>query len=156
LFPFAVSWLTPLPSVQHMMIRKNFGCTHFIIGRDMAGSKSSITGDDFYGAYDAQDFAKKHGPELGMTPVPSLNLVYTEEKDYVTAEQAKEEGLNEKKLSGTKFRQARLPAALILPSIPPHLTHQLTHSFTLCHLLILTPSSSIPFDPCLLPHTCVA
>lgn len=37
-----------------MMIRKNFGCTHFIIGRDMAGSKSSVTGDDFYGAYDAQ------------------------------------------------------------------------------------------------------
>lgn len=38
-----------------MMIRKNFGCTHFIIGRDMAGSKSCITGDDFYGAYDAQE-----------------------------------------------------------------------------------------------------
>lgn len=37
------------------MIRKNFGCTHFIIGRDMAGSKSSVTGDDFYGAYDAQE-----------------------------------------------------------------------------------------------------
>ena len=30
------------------------GCTHFIIGRDMAGCKSSITGQDFYGAYDAQ------------------------------------------------------------------------------------------------------
>lgn len=41
--------------MQHMMIRKNFGCTHFIIGRDMAGSKSSVTGDDFYGAYDAQE-----------------------------------------------------------------------------------------------------
>jgi sulfate adenylyltransferase len=90
---------------QHMMIRKNFGCTHFIIGRDMAGSKSSVTSDDFYGAYDAQDFAKKHGPELGMVPVPSLNLVYTEEKGYVTAEQAKADGLQEKKLSGTKFRQ---------------------------------------------------
>lgn len=38
-----------------MMIRKNFGCTHFIIGRDMAGSKSCVTGDDFYGAYDAQE-----------------------------------------------------------------------------------------------------
>jgi len=88
-----------------MMIRKNFGCTHFIIGRDMAGSKSSITGDDFYGAYEAQDFAKTHGPELGVMPVPSLNLVYTEEKDYVTAEEAKAEGLAEKKLSGTKFRQ---------------------------------------------------
>lgn len=30
------------------------GCTHFIVGRDMAGSKSSITGEDFYGMYDAQ------------------------------------------------------------------------------------------------------
>jgi ATP sulfurylase len=41
----------PREAIQHMMIRKNFGCTHFIIGRDMAGSKSSVTGDDFYGAY---------------------------------------------------------------------------------------------------------
>ena len=87
------------------MIRKNYGCTHFIIGRDMAGSKSSVTGDDFYGAYDAQDFAKENAPELGMQTVPSLNLVYTEEADYVTAEEAKTKGYTEKKLSGTKFRQ---------------------------------------------------
>jgi len=103
--PYSMHMAGPREAIQHMMIRKNFGCTHFIIGRDMAGSKSSITGDDFYGPYDAQDFAKKHGPELGMTPVPSLNLVYTEEKDYVTAEQAKEENLSEKKLSGTAFRK---------------------------------------------------
>ena len=45
-------------AIQHMIIRKNYGCTHFIIGRDMAGSKSSIDGEDFYGAYDAQDLAK--------------------------------------------------------------------------------------------------
>ena len=32
----------------------------------MAGSKSSISGQDFYGAYDAQEMANKHGPELGM------------------------------------------------------------------------------------------
>lgn len=37
-----------------MIIRKNYGCTHFIIGRDMAGSKSCLDGEDFYGAYDAQ------------------------------------------------------------------------------------------------------
>jgi len=103
--PYSMHMAGPREAIQHMMIRKNFGCTHFIIGRDMAGSKSSVTGDDFYGAYDAQDFAKKHGPELGMVPVPSLNLVYTEEKDYVTAEQAKAEGLKEKKLSGTAFRK---------------------------------------------------
>lgn len=50
--------LTFEQAMQHMMIRKNFGCTHFIIGRDMAGSKSSVTGDDFYGAYDAQEVSR--------------------------------------------------------------------------------------------------
>jgi sulfate adenylyltransferase len=103
--PYSMHMAGPREAIQHMMIRKNFGCTHFIIGRDMAGSKSSITGEDFYGAYDAQDFAKLHGPELQVTPVPSLNLVYTEGKGYVTAEQAKAEGLKELKISGTKFRQ---------------------------------------------------
>ena len=88
-----------------MIIRKNFGCTHFIVGRDMAGSKSSITGEDYYGAFDAQDLAKAKSEELGVTPVPSLNLVYTEEEGYVTDVQAKEAGLEIMKLSGTKFRQ---------------------------------------------------
>lgn len=103
--PYSMHMAGPREAIQHMMIRKNYGCTHFIIGRDMAGSKSSVTGDDFYGAYDAQDFAKENAPELGMQTVPSLNLVYTEEDDYVTAEEAKTKGLTEKKLSGTKFRQ---------------------------------------------------
>lgn len=103
--PYSMHMAGPREAIQHMMIRKNFGCTHFIIGRDMAGSKSSVTGEDFYGAYDAQDFAKEIGPKIGVTPVPSLNLVYTEEEGYVTADEAKERGLHEKKLSGTKFRQ---------------------------------------------------
>ena len=46
----------------------------------MAGCKSSLTGEDFYGPYDAQDFAKQHAAELGMQTVPSLNVVFTEEK----------------------------------------------------------------------------
>ncbi len=54
------------------------GCTHFIIGRDMAGSKSSVTGEDFYGAYEAQEVAQKHAMELNMQTVPSLNITYTE------------------------------------------------------------------------------
>ena len=103
--PYSMHMAGPREAIQHMIIRKNFGCTHFIIGRDMAGSKSSVTGEDFYGAYDAQDFAKENSKRLGVTPVPSLNLVYTEEEGYVTADDAKEKGLHEKKLSGTKFRQ---------------------------------------------------
>merc|ERR1712228_928086 len=71
----------------------------------MAGPREAVTGDYFYGAYEAQDFAKANAEKLGMQTVPSLNLVYTEEKGYVTADEAKEQELHEKKLSGTKFRQ---------------------------------------------------
>ena len=103
--PYSMHMAGPREAIQHMIIRKNFGCTHFIIGRDMAGSKSSVTGEDFYGAYDAQDCAKENAAKLGVTPVPSLNLVYTEEEGYTTADYAEEKGLSQKKLSGTKFRQ---------------------------------------------------
>jgi sulfate adenylyltransferase len=103
--PYSMHMAGPREAIQHMIIRKNFGCTHFIIGRDMAGSKSSVTGDDFYGAYDAQDFAIANSGRLQVTPVPSLNLVFTEEEGYTTAEAAKEMGLHVKNLSGTKFRQ---------------------------------------------------
>ena len=70
--PYSMHMAGPREAIQHMIIRKNYGCTHFIIGRDMAGCKSSLTGDDFYGAYDAQEFAKSHAAELGMKTVPSL------------------------------------------------------------------------------------
>jgi len=103
--PYSMHMAGPREALQHMIIRKNYGCTHFIIGRDMAGCKSSLTGDDFYGPYEAQDFAREMAPELGMETVPSLNLVYTEEEGYVTAEHAEARGLHVRKLSGTQFRQ---------------------------------------------------
>jgi sulfate adenylyltransferase len=103
--PYSMHMAGPREALQHMIIRKNYGCTHFIIGRDMAGCKSSLTGDDFYGPYQAQDFARECAPELGMETVPSLNLVYTEEEGYVTAEHAEARGLHVRKLSGTQFRQ---------------------------------------------------
>ncbi|GMH83415.1 hypothetical protein TrVE_jg1035 [Triparma verrucosa] len=104
--PYSMHMAGPREAIQHSMIRKNFGCTAFIIGRDMAGSKSSVTGDDFYGAYDAQDLLKEKSAELGVKAVPSLNLVYTEEEGYVTADEAEAKGLTKKTLSGTKFRKA--------------------------------------------------
>ena len=103
--PYSMHMAGPREALQHMIIRKNYGCSHFIIGRDMAGCKSSLTGDDFYGPYEAQDFARDRAAELGMETVPSLNLVYTEEEGYVTAEHAEARGLHVRKLSGTQFRQ---------------------------------------------------
>ena len=103
--PYSMHMAGPREALQHMIIRKNYGCTHFIIGRDMAGCKSSVSGADFYGPYQAQDFARDNASELGMETVPSLNLVYTEEEGYVTAEHAEARGLHVKKLSGTQFRK---------------------------------------------------
>jgi len=103
--PYSMHMAGPREAIQHMIIRKNFGCTHFIIGRDMAGSKSSITGEDFYGAYDAQIFAISNKEKIGVIPLPSLNLVYTEEAGYITAEEAHTQKYKVRKLSGTKFRE---------------------------------------------------
>jgi sulfate adenylyltransferase len=103
--PYAMHMAGPREALQHMISRRNYGCTHFIIGRDMAGCKSSLSGDDFYGPYDAQNFAQECAVELAMETVPSLNLVFTEEEGYVTAEHAEARGLHVKKLSGTQFRK---------------------------------------------------
>lgn len=67
-FSFCRPSLSCEQAMQHMLIRKNFGCTHFIIGRDMAGSKSSVTGDDFYGAYDAQEVSQPGRSWLQTVP----------------------------------------------------------------------------------------
>jgi len=103
--PYSMHMAGPREALQHMIIRRNYGCTHFIIGRDMAGCKSSSTGEDFYGPYDAQNFANKCADELMMQTVPSKNLVYTKEKGYITAEEAKESNYEIMKLSGTEFRK---------------------------------------------------
>lgn len=104
--PYAMHMAGPREALQHMIIRRNYGCTRFIIGRDMAGCKSSITSEDFYGAYDAQEFAQKyeHAP-LSIALVPSLNIVYTETDGFVTADVAAAKGLKKLSLSGTKFRK---------------------------------------------------
>jgi len=104
--PYSMKMAGPREAIQHMIIRKNFGATHFIIGRDMAGTKSTITGDDFYGPYDAQEMGKKHSEELGVTVTHYENMVYVgPEEGYIQESLAKSRGLKVVKLSGTEFRR---------------------------------------------------
>jgi len=113
--PYSMKMAGPREAIQHMIIRKNFGATHFIIGRDMAGTKSTITGDDFYGAYDAQDIGKKFSAELGVTVTHYENMVYVgEDEGYVEESVAKKAGQKAVKLSGTEFRR-RLRAGEEVP-----------------------------------------
>ena len=54
-----------MDGVRHAIIRKNFGVTDFIVGRDHAGPGKNSQGKDFYGPYDAQDLVTKYRDELG-------------------------------------------------------------------------------------------
>jgi len=113
--PYSMKMAGPREAIQHMIIRKNYGATHFIIGRDMAGTKSTITGDDFYGPYDAQETGKKFSSELGVTVTHYENMVYVgPEEGYVQESVAKAKGYKVAKLSGTEFRR-RLRAGEEIP-----------------------------------------
>jgi len=108
--PYSMKMAGPREAIQHMIIRKNFGATHFIIGRDMAGTKSTLTSEDFYGAFEAQEMGKKHAAELAMTVVDYPNMVYVgeehgNERGYASDKDAKARGIKVQKLSGTEFRK---------------------------------------------------
>lgn len=120
--PFSMRMAGPREALQHAIIRKNYGVTHFLVGRDMAGTKSTLTEEDFYGAYDAQDALEAAATELGMTIVKSEAVVFTEEEGYVPASEAKERGLKASKLSGTEFRRMlrageEIPSWFAFPSV---------------------------------------
>ncbi|MHC4759586.1 MAG: sulfate adenylyltransferase, partial [Planctomycetota bacterium] len=81
LLPLAMRMGGPREAVLHAIIRKNHGCTHFIVGRDHAGPGKDSSGEWFYGPYDAQELFKKHEEELGIKMVPFKMMVYLAEED---------------------------------------------------------------------------
>ena len=111
--PFNMRMAGPKEAIQHMIIRKNFGATHFIVGRDMAGTKSSRTSEDFYGPFDAQASARAVAAELAMEVVTYEDVVHTPQ-GFMPGSEAKAKKLSVNKLSGTEFRK-RLRAGEAIP-----------------------------------------
>jgi sulfate adenylyltransferase len=105
----------PREAVWHAIIRKNYGCSHLIVGRDHAGPGKDSQGEDFYGPYDAQEMVARYQDELGIRMVPFQEMVYVQEKaEYIPANEVRPEEtvLN---ISGTEFRR-RLQQGLDVPA----------------------------------------
>jgi len=114
LLPLAMRMGGPREAVWHAIIRKNYGASHFIVGRDHAGPGKNSAGEDFYGPYDAQELVEKHMDEIGITVVPFKMMVYIPSKDTYMPIDEVPEGLETANISGTEQRE-RLRAGKPLP-----------------------------------------
>ena len=104
LINLAMRMAGPRSALWHALVRKNHGCTHFIVGRDHAGPGTDGNGDAFYGHYDAQEMLAAHQDELGVTMVPFKNLVYVEDHNRFMAQEEVPEGARVLTISGTDLR----------------------------------------------------
>ena len=114
LLNLAMRMAGPREAVWHGLIRKNHGCTHFIVGRDHAGPGKDSNGEDFYGPYDAQDLFYGLEDEIGIEMVDFKHMVYVQEKAQYFPNDEIEEGWNVLNISGTELRR-RLAEGLDIP-----------------------------------------
>ena len=80
LLNLAMRMAGPREALWHGLIRKNYGCTHFIVGRDHAGPGKNKVGEDFYGPYEAQELFNLYATEMGIEMVDFKHMVYVENR----------------------------------------------------------------------------
>ena len=105
LLPLAMRMAGPREALWHAIIRKNYGCTHFIVGRDHAGPGADAAGKPFYGPYDAHEMVGRFTAELGIEVVCARDLVYVPEAGGYLPDDQVPKGASTLSLSGTELRR---------------------------------------------------
>ena len=126
LLPLAMRMGGPRETLLHAIIRKNYGCTHLIVGRDHAGPGNDSKGNPYYGPYDAQKFLNKYKKEIGIDVVPFKFMVYTPSDNSYKPLELLDNNEDYKTISGTELRNIldkgdEIPAWFSYPEVAKEL-----------------------------------
>jgi len=126
LLPLAMRMGGPREALWHALIRKNYGCSYFIVGRDHAGPGTDRKGKPFYEPYAAQELLKDHQSELGIGIVPFNMMVYLEDSDRFVPDNEVPEGSKVNNISGSELRRLlatgkQIPSWFTFPEVAEEL-----------------------------------
>ena len=115
LLPLAMRMAGPREVLLHAIIRRNHGCTDFIVGRDHAGPGNDSAGKPFYAPYAAQEAMAKYKDEIGMGMVDFKQMVYLPDENRYSPVDEVPAGVKTADISGTQVRDNYLAKGLQLP-----------------------------------------
>jgi len=143
LLPLATRMAGPREALWHAIIRKNYGCTHFIVGRDHASPIQGRSEQKYYRAYDAQTLALTYQNEVGIEIVPMQELIFSHRKmRYYPANKFPKNG-KPTSISGTELRnriinKKAIPEWFTYPDIISELRKTIPHKLQQGFTVLLT------------------
>lgn len=131
LLPIAMRMAGPREAVWHGLVRRNYGATHLIVGRDHAGPGPGSDGRPLFGPMDAQDLYRSVQAEIGVEMVPFDEMVYLADEDRYEERTAVPPQGRVLSLSGTEVREGYLDAGRPLPAwfMRPEVAETLTAAY---------------------------
>jgi sulfate adenylyltransferase len=115
LLPLAMRMAGPREALWHAIIRRNYGATHFIVGRDHAGPGKDSHGRPFYGPYEAQAMMEQYANEIGVQLMRFKELVYLADEERYEERTNIPEDARIFSISGTQVREKYLEKGEVLP-----------------------------------------